>query len=80
MIELLLRGLLFAGEVVLEIVVSYVFYGTGWLALRLLTLGRYPHQLLRVADPMAPRSSWVGAFGFCLIVALPLAILAFIHD
>ncbi|WP_043307958.1 hypothetical protein [Pseudomonas sp. ML96] len=79
MLELLLRGLLFVGEFVLEIVVSYLFYGAGWLALRLLTLGRYPRLPLRVADPMGPRSSWVGAFGFCLIVVLPLAVLVFTY-
>lgn len=79
MLELLLRGLLFVGEVLLEMAVSYFFYGVGWLALRLLTLGRYPRLPLRVADPMGSRSSWVGAFGFFLIVALPLAALVFIY-
>lgn len=79
MLELLLRGLLFVGGMLLEIVVSYFFYGAGWLGLRLLTVGRYPRLPLRVADPMGPRSSWVGAFGFCLIVVLPMVILVFIH-
>ena len=48
-----------------------------WLALRLLTLGRYPHLPLRVSDPMSSRSSWVTAFGFLCLVGLPLAILVF---
>ncbi|MDD0842316.1 hypothetical protein [Pseudomonas sp. Gutcm_11s] len=79
MLEPLLRGLLFVAEMLLEIVVSYFFYGAGWLVLRLLTLGRYPRLPLRVADPSGPRSSWVSAFGFFCVVGLPLAILVFIH-
>lgn len=50
--ELLLRGLALLAEIALEIIIGYVFYTTGWLALRLLTLGRYPRLPLRVADPM----------------------------
>jgi hypothetical protein len=79
MLELLLRGLLFIGEVLLEVAVSYFFYGAGWLALRLLTLGRYPRLPLRGDDPMGPRSSWVGAFGFFCVVGLPLAVLVFTY-
>ena len=41
MFELLLRGLVLLAEFVLEVVVGYILYSTGWLALRLLTLGRY---------------------------------------
>lgn len=42
MSELLLRGLALLAEWVLEVVVGHILYITGWLALRLLTLGRYP--------------------------------------
>jgi len=42
MIELLLRGLLVLVELIAEVIVGYILYGTGWLVLRLLTLGRYP--------------------------------------
>ncbi len=70
--ELLLRGLMLLAELVLEIIISYVFYTTGWLALRLLTFGRYPSLPLRVADPMGPRSAWVAAFGFFCLIGLPL--------
>ena len=42
MAELLLRSLALLAEIVLEIIIGYVFYTTGWLALRLLTLDRYP--------------------------------------
>jgi len=38
MAELLLRGLALIAELALEIIIGYVFYATGWLALRLLTL------------------------------------------
>jgi len=79
MLELLLRGLLFVGEVLLEVVVGYFFYGAGWLALRLLTLGRYPRLPLRVDDPMGPRSSWVGAFGFFCVVGPSLTALVFAY-
>lgn len=79
MFELLLRGLLFLGEAVLELIFSYLFYSAGWLALRLLTLGRYPRLPLRVSDPMNSRSSWVAAFGFLCLVGLPLAILVFLY-
>ena len=70
--ELLLRGLALLAEIALEIIIGYVFYTTGWLALRLLTLGRYPRLPLRVADPMGSRSAWVAAFGFLCLVGLPL--------
>ena len=70
--ELLLRGLMLLAEIVLEILIGYVLYVTGWLALRLLTLGHYPNLPLRVTDPMGPRSSWVAAFGFFCLVGLPL--------
>ncbi|MFI8734343.1 hypothetical protein ACIGKM_00380 [Ectopseudomonas toyotomiensis] len=43
MAELLLRGLASIAELALEIIIGYVFYATGWLALRLLTLGHYPN-------------------------------------
>jgi hypothetical protein len=72
MSELLLRGLALLAEIVLEIVVGYVFYSTGWLALRLLSLGRYPSLPLRVADPTGSRSAWVAAFGFFCLVFIPL--------
>ncbi|WP_417702266.1 hypothetical protein [Pseudomonas sp.] len=69
MFELLLHGL----AIFLEIVVNYVLYLTGWLVLRLLTLGRYPNLPLRVGDPMGSRTAWVAAFGFFCLVGLPLA-------
>lgn len=77
MFELLLRGLIALAEAVLELVFGYLFYACGWLALRLLTLGRYPRLPLRVGDPMGPRSSWVAAFGFLCVVGLPLTFLVF---
>lgn len=70
--ELLLRGLALLAEIALEIIIGYVFYTTGWLALRLLTLGRYPRLPLRVADPLGSRSAWVATFGFLCLVGLPL--------
>lgn len=72
MFELLLRGLLFLGELLAEAVLGYLFYCTGWLALRLLTLGRYPGLPLRVDDPMGSRAAWVAAFGFFCLLGLPL--------
>ena len=72
MFELLLRGLVLLAEFVLEVVVGYILYSTGWLALRLLTLGRYPSMPLRVDDPMGSRTAWVAAFGFLCLVGLPL--------
>lgn len=71
--ELLLRGLALVAEIVLEIIIGYVFYSTGWLALRLLTLGHYPKLPLRVADPTGSRSAWVAAFGFICLLFIPLA-------
>jgi len=71
--ELLLRGLALLAEWVLEVVVGYILYITGWLALRLLTLGHYPALPLRVDDPMGSRTAWVAAFGFFCLVGLPLA-------
>ena len=47
--------------------------------LRLLTLGSYPRLPLRVSDPMAPRSSWVSAFGVLCVVGLPLTFLLFLY-
>lgn len=79
MLELLLRGLLALGEAVLELVFGYLFYASGWLVLRLLTLGNYPRLPLRVSDPMGPRSSWVAAFGLFCVVGLPLALLVFLY-
>lgn len=79
MFELLLRGLLVLGEVVLELVFGYLFYTSGWLVLRLLTLGSYPRLPLRVSDPMGPRSSWVAAFGILCVVGLPLTLLALLY-
>ncbi|VXB94277.1 hypothetical protein [Pseudomonas sp. 8O] len=70
--ELLLRGLALLAEIALEVIIGYVFYTTGWLALRLLTLGRYPRLPLRVTDPMGSRTAWVAAFGFLCLVGLPL--------
>ncbi|OZB32172.1 MAG: hypothetical protein B7X51_07315 [Pseudomonas sp. 34-62-33] len=72
MFELLLRGLALLAEFVLEVVVGYILYSTGWLALRLLTLGRYPSLPLRVDDPMGSRTAWVATFGFLCLVSLPL--------
>ncbi|WAC45908.1 hypothetical protein OU997_07050 [Pseudomonas sp. SL4(2022)] len=79
MFELLLRGLSVLAEVVLELIFNYLFYASGWLALRLLTLGRYPRLPLRVSDPMDPRSSWVSAFGFLCVVGLPLTVLVSLY-
>lgn len=70
--DLLLRGLALLAEIALEVIVGYVFYTTGWLALRLLTLGRYPRLPLRVTDPMGSHSAWVAMFGFLCLVGLPL--------
>lgn len=72
MLELLLHGLAMLLEIVLEFVINYVLYTTGWLALRLLTLGRYPGLPLRVDEPMGSRTAWVAAFGFFCLVGLPL--------
>jgi len=77
MFELLLRGLAVLAEVVLELMFGYLFYASGWLVLRLLTLGSYPRLPLRISDPMGPRSSWVSAFGFLYVVGLPLTFLIF---
>ncbi|PTS82178.1 hypothetical protein DBR00_18905 [Pseudomonas sp. HMWF032] len=79
MFELLLRGLSVLAEVVLELISNYLFYASGWLALRLLTLGRYSRLPLRVSDPMDPRSSWVSAFGFLCVVGLPLTVLVSLY-
>lgn len=68
MLELLLHGL----AILFEVVVNYVLYLTGWLVLRLLTLGRYPNLPLRVTDPMGPRTAWVAATGFFCLVGIPL--------
>ncbi|MBH3341631.1 hypothetical protein I5L51_21195 [Pseudomonas mendocina] len=70
--ELLLRGLALLAEIMLEIIIGYVFYTSGWLALRPLTLGRYPNLPLRVTDPSGSRSAWVAAFGFLCLAGLPL--------
>jgi hypothetical protein len=78
MFELLLRGLLVLGEVVLELVFGYFFYASGWLVLRLLTLGSYPRLPLNMPDPMDSRSSWITAFGFLCLVGLPLTVLLFL--
>jgi hypothetical protein len=72
MLELFLRGLLFLGEAILELIFSYFFYSAGWLLLRLLTLGRYPRLPLRQIDPESPRGKWIAAFGVLCLVALPL--------
>lgn len=73
MIELLLRGLQVLVELIAEVIIDYVLYGTGWLVLRLLTLGRYPDLPLRVADPMGSRSAWIAVFGFLCLVGAALA-------
>ena len=75
MLDLFLRGLLFMGEAILELIFSYVFYSAGWLLLRLLTLGRYPRLPLRQMDPDSPRGNWIAAFGVLCLVALPLTVL-----
>ena len=79
MFELLLRGLFALVEAVVELVFNYLFYASGWLVLRLLTLGSYPRLPLRVSDPMGPRSSWVAAFGIFCVAGLPLAFLVFFY-
>lgn len=79
MLELLLRGLILLGEAVLELAFSYVFYTSGWLTLRLLTLGRYPRLPLLASDPLGPRSSWVAAFGFLCVVSLALTLLLAVY-
>lgn len=79
MSELLLRGLGFLAGTIAEVVLAYLFYGGGWLTLRILTLGRYPKLPLRVTDPMSSRSSWVAAFGFLCLVGLPLLWLTVTH-
>ncbi len=79
MFELLLRGLAVLAEVVLELVSGYLFYASGWLVIRLLTLGSYPRLPLRVSDPMGPRSSWVSTFGFLCVVGLPLTVLLILY-
>ena len=79
MLELFLRGLLFLGEAILELIFSYVFYSAGWLLLRLLTLGRFPRLPLRQMDPDSPRGNWISAFGVLCLVALPLTVLVLLH-
>lgn len=56
MSELLLRGLGLLAAIVLDFVVSYLLYTSGWLVLRLLTLGRYPRLPLRVDERAVPES------------------------
>ena len=80
MSEMLLRGLGLLTTIVLEFVVSYLLYTSGWLVLRLLTLGRYPRPPLRVDDPMGARSAWVAAFGLLCLVSLPLIWLALTYS
>ncbi|WP_445938662.1 hypothetical protein [Pseudomonas sp.] len=79
MFELLLRGLFVLVEVVLELVFGYLFYASGWLVLRLLTLGSYPRLPLNVSDPMDSRSSWITAFGALCLVGMPLTVLLFLY-
>jgi uncharacterized membrane protein YphA (DoxX/SURF4 family) len=69
--ELLLRGLALLAEIALEILIGYVLYTSGWLVLRLLTLGGYPNLPLRIDDPMGTRSAWVAAFGWFAWSACP---------
>lgn len=79
MFELPLRGLAFLARAIAEIALAYLFYTSGWLALRLLTLGHYPNLPLHVADPSGSRSAWVAAFGFSCLVGLPLTWLIIVH-
>lgn len=79
MLDLLLRSLLFLAEAALELVFGYLFYSSGWLLLRLLTLGHYPRLPLRVDDSLGSRSSWVTALGFFCLVGAPLAILVILQ-
>ena len=79
MFELLLRGLAVLAEAVLELIFGYLFYASGWLVMRLLTLGSYPRLPPRVSDPMGPRCSWVSAFGFLCVVGLPLTVLLILY-
>lgn len=79
MFELLLRGLAVLAEVLLELMFGYIFYASGWLVLRLLTLGSHPRLPLRISDPMGPRSSRVSAFGFLCVVGLPLTALVSLY-
>ncbi|AEF20379.1 MULTISPECIES: hypothetical protein [Pseudomonas] len=80
MFELLLRGLGFLAGMIAEVFLAYLFYGIGWLILRLLTLGRYPNLPLRVDDPMGSRTAWVAVFGFLCLVGLLLTWLTVTHD
>ncbi|WP_339080861.1 hypothetical protein [Pseudomonas sp. TMP9] len=80
MLELLLRSLFVLGEVVLELVFGYLFYASGWLMLRLLTLGCYPRRPLNAPDPMDSRSSWITAFGVLCVVGMPLSLLIFLNS
>lgn len=79
MLELVLRGLLSLGQAVLELLAGYFFYACGWLVLRLLTLGRYPHLPLRVDDPEGSRSNWVAAFGLVCVLGAALTALVLIY-
>ena len=79
MFELVARVLLSLAGAVAEWLLTYLVYACGWLMLRLLTLDSYPRMPLRVSDPMAPRSSWVSAFGFLCVVGLPLTVLLFLY-
>lgn len=78
MLELLLHGLWLL-ERVAGLIIGHLFYGTGWLVLRLLTLGRYPDLPLGAADPMGPRTAWVAVFGFCCLAVPPLSWLTFTY-
>lgn len=73
---LLLKGLAAA---LLDWLFGQLFYAVGWLALRLLTLGRNPRLPVRQADPLGPHTRWVAAFGFLLLVGLPLASLVTLY-
>jgi hypothetical protein len=59
----------------LEWLFLHLCHALGWLALRLLTLGRHPRLPLRQADPDAPRSAWIIALGFLCLVGLSVGLL-----
>ena len=80
MLELVARVLLSLAGAVAEWLLTYLFYACGWLVLRLLTLGRHPRELLRTADAMSARSSWVAALGFLCTVGVALSIVLFTYD
>ncbi|QHE88583.1 hypothetical protein [Hydrogenophaga sp. BPS33] len=64
----------FAGHLLKELLFSFVFYWPGWLAVKIITFGRYPRSLNPVDN------DWLGVevlsvIGLVVVVALGVFIL-----